>query len=86
MYTSDDCQSKFFRANSQVINNATSMCSLMAEHGWSSRTPNRKMEAMPTSGRQLFRRIGSLMPLDGQQPKLFKSISTEHKKQQSGKR
>ena len=41
----------------------------MGEHGWSSRTPNKNMEAMLTSGGQLFRRIGPLLPLDGQQPK-----------------
>ena len=40
-----------------------------ADHGWRSRTPNNKMEAMLTSGGQLFRKIGPLLPLDRQQPK-----------------
>ena len=58
MYTSDDSQSKFFRENAQIINNAMAMCSLKAEHGWRSRTPNNNMEAMLTSGGQLIRKTG----------------------------
>ena len=69
MCTSDDSQSKFFRKNGQIINNAMAMCSLTAEHGWRSRTPSNEVEAMLTSGGQLIRRIGPLLPLDGQQPK-----------------
>ena len=45
------------------------MCSLRAEHGWRSRTPNNKMEAMLTAGGQLIRKIGPVLPLDEQQPK-----------------
>ena len=33
MYTSGDSQSKLFRANSQIFNNAMLMCSLTAEPG-----------------------------------------------------
>ena len=69
MYTSDDSQSNFFRENAQIINNAMAMYSLTAECGWSSRTPSNKMEAMLTSGGQLYHRIGPLLPLNGQQPK-----------------
>ena len=45
------------------------MSSLRAEHGWRSRTPNNKMEAMLTSEGQLIRKIGPVLPLDEQQPK-----------------
>ena len=45
------------------------MCSLSADHGWSSRTPNNKMEAMLSSGGQLIRKVGPLLPLNQQQPK-----------------
>ena len=69
MYTSDDSQSKFFRENAQIINNAMAMCSLRAEHGWRSRTRNNKMEPMLTAGGQLIRKIGPVLPLDEQQPK-----------------
>ena len=69
MYTSDDSESRFFKQNAQVINNAMAMCSLRANHGWSSRTLNNKMEAMLTSGGQLIRKMGLLLPLNQQQPK-----------------
>ena len=45
------------------------MCSLRAECGWTSRTPDNKMEAMLTSGGQLIRKIGPVLPLDEQHPK-----------------
>ena len=69
LYTSDDPESRFFRENARIINNAMAMCSLRADRGWRSRTPNNKMEAMLTSGGQLIRKIGPLLPLDQQQPK-----------------
>ena len=69
MYTSDDSESRFFKQNAQIINNAMAMCSVRADHGWSNRTPNNKMEAMLTSGGQLIRMMGPLLPLNQQQPK-----------------
>ena len=63
MYASDDSQSKFFRANSQTLSNAISMHSLTAEQA----EHLIKMEAM--LGGQHFKRIGPLLPLDGQCPK-----------------
>ena len=69
LYISDDSVSQFFRENARIINNAMAMCSLRADRGWRSRTPNNKMEAMLTSGGQLIRKIGPLLPLDQQQPK-----------------
>ena len=69
MYTSDDSQSKFFRENASIINNAMALCSLRAECGWRSRTPNNKMEAMLTSGGQFIRKIGPVLPLDRQWPR-----------------
>ena len=69
MYTSDDSQSKFFREIAWIINNAMAICSHRADDGWKSRTLNYKMEAMLTSGGQLIRKIGPLLPLDRQQPK-----------------
>ena len=38
------------------------MCSLRAECGWRSRTPNNKMEAMLTSEGQHIRKIGPVLP------------------------
>ena len=37
--------------------------------GWKSRANNNTQESMLTANGQLFRRIGSLLPRDGQQPK-----------------
>ena len=69
MYTSDDSESRFFKQNAQIINNAMAMCSVRADCGWSNRTPNNKMEAMLTSGGQLIRKMGPLLQLNQQQPK-----------------
>ena len=69
MYTSDDSESKFVKQNPRIINNAMAMCSVRANHGWSNRTPNNKMEAMLTSGGQLIRNMGPQLPLNQQQPK-----------------
>ena len=69
MYTSDESASRFFKQNAQIINNAMAMCSVRDNHGWSNRTPNNKMEAMLTSGGQLIRKMGPLLPLNQQQPK-----------------
>ena len=69
MYTSDDSESRFFKQNARIINNAMAMCSLRADDEWSSRTPNNKMEAKLTSGGQLIRKMGPLLPLNQQQPK-----------------
>ena len=69
MYTSDDSESRFFKQNVWIINNAMAMCSLRANCGWSSRTLNNKMEAMLTSGGQLIRKMGPLLPLNQQLPK-----------------
>ena len=69
IYTSDDSESRFFKQNARIINNTMAMCSPRADHGWSSRTPNNKMEAMLTPGGQLIRKMGPLLPLNQQQPK-----------------
>ena len=69
MYISDDSESRFFKQNAQIINNIMAICSLKADHRWSSRTPNNKMEAMQTSGGQLIGKMGPLLPLNQQQPK-----------------
>ena len=42
MYTSDDSQSMFFRADSWNINNSMSMCSLKVKYGWGGRAPSKR--------------------------------------------
>jgi hypothetical protein len=70
LYTSvDDDLALHFRENSRTYNNGMAMCSVTAKGGWKSRTPNNKQESMLTANGQLFRRIGSLLPRDGEQPK-----------------
>ena len=91
MYTFDDSQLKLLKANSQIIDNAMSMCLLTAGHGWRSRTPSNKMEAMLTSGGGGGGGGGSSSGgLDhychwmDSGPNVFRSTSMEDKKQQSG--
>ena len=69
LYVSDDPLSIHFRNNARVYNNGMAMSSLAAKKGWTSRTHNNKMDAMLTAGGQLFRRVGALLPSDGQSPK-----------------
>ena len=69
LYTSDDPMAVHFRENSRTYNNGMAMSSITATKGWRSRTHNNKMESMLTSGGQLFRRVGSMLPVQGEQPK-----------------
>ena len=70
LYTSDSPMAVHFRENARTYNNGMAMSSITAQKGWRSRTPNKKMDAMLTSGGQLFRRVGSMLPNEnGKQPK-----------------
>ena len=69
LYTSSDPSAVLFRNDARTFNNGMAMSSLTAQHGWNSRVHNNKMDAMLTSGGQLFRRIGSILPVDGERPK-----------------
>ena len=70
LYTSDSPMAVHFRENARMYNNGMAMSSITAQKGWRSRTPNKKMDAMLTSGGQLFRRVGSMLPNEnGKQPK-----------------
>ena len=69
LYTSDDPMAVHFRENSRTYNNGMAMSSITATKGWRSRTHNKKMDSMLTSGGQLFRRVGSMLPVQGEQPK-----------------
>lgn len=69
LYESDDPMAVSFREDARTFNNGMAMCSLTAQHGWRSRTPNKKQDSMLTAGGQLLRRVGSLLPADGERPK-----------------
>ena len=69
LYTSPDPSAVLFRNDARTFNNGMAMSSLTAQRGWQSRVHNNKMDAMLTSGGQLFRRIGSLHPVEGERPK-----------------
>ena len=43
--------------------------SVIAEKGWKSRTSNNKMNSILTASVQLFRHIGSLIPIENETPK-----------------
>jgi hypothetical protein len=69
LYTSSCPDAVHFREEARVFNNGMAMSSLVAQHGWKNRTHGNKMESMLTCGGQLFRRVGSLLPADGERPK-----------------
>jgi hypothetical protein len=75
LYTSSDASAILFRNDAPTFNNGMAMNSLTAQHGWQSRGHNKKMDATLTSGGQLFRRFGSLHPVDGERPKCVQTIS-----------
>ena len=73
LYTSSDPSAVHFREHARTYNNGMAMSSVAAKNGWKTRTHNNKMDSMLTAGGQLFRRMGSLVPIDGERPKCIQT-------------
>ena len=73
LFTSQENDCIFFRDNAQIINNGMAMCSLTSKYGWKKRTHSNKSECMLTSQGQLLRRIGPLIPKNGEPPKCIQT-------------
>ena len=61
LYTSQDPESKHFRNNARLYNNALAMSSLTCNNKWQTRVYNNTCESMLTAQGQLLRRVGSML-------------------------
>ena len=68
LYTSQDPESKHFRKNARLYNNALAMSSLTCNNKWQTRVYNNTCESMLTAQGQLLRRVGPMLPTDDGKP------------------